>query len=110
MRGEGKRRENIVRAILRSFVFVNFDRIFYVLQHIMERRKKEGGGLVEGEEGEGRLDGGTVILRKCLYSLCERSYRRGGERGAGKMNRKKEEGIVRKNYENRVGDYYEVDR
>lgn len=57
--GEVKGRENIVRAILRSFVFVNFGRIFYVLQHIMERRKRgegvSGRGGGRRKIGRGRL-------------------------------------------------------
>lgn len=72
---------------------------------------------MEGEEGEGRLDGGDCSFEKVSVQLVRRilQARRGerrkkGGRRAGEMNRKKEEGIVRKNYENRIGDYYEVDR
>lgn len=50
-----KGKGNIVRAILRNFVFVNFGRIFCVLQHIMERRKK--GGAVSGRGGGRRKIG-----------------------------------------------------
>lgn len=72
---------------------------------------------MEGEEGEGRLDGGDCSFKKVFVQLVRRilQARRGerrkkGGRRTGEMNIKKEEGIVRKNYENRVGDYYEVDR
>lgn len=71
---------------------------------------------MEGEAGEGRLDGEDCSFEKVIVQLVRRilKARRGKKRRkegrrAREMNRK-EAGIVRENYENRVGDYYEVDR
>lgn len=70
---------------------------------------------MEGEEGEGRLDGRGCSFEKVFVQLVRRILKaRRGERRrkegrrAREMNRK-EAGIVRENYENQVGDYYEVD-
>lgn len=70
---------------------------------------------MEGEAGEGRLDGEDCSFEKVIVQLVRILKARRGEkrrkegRRVREMNRK-EAGIVRENYENRVGDYYEVDR
>lgn len=81
----------------------------------MERRKK--GGAVSGRGGGRRKIGRegcsfekvfVQLVRRILKARRGERRRKEGRR-AREMNRK-EAGIVRENYENRVEDYYEVDR